>query len=137
MESHLQLSDAQFENQFADHTIDPAIFTHEAHLRLAWIHIRKYGIDTAIANICTQLKSFTKFLGVADKYNETVTVAAIRAVYHFTLQSKADTFETFIAEHPRLKTTFKQLLSQHYSIDIFTDPTAKSIFVLPDKLPFD
>jgi hypothetical protein len=137
MESHLQLSDSDFENQFADHTIDPAIFTHEAHLRLAWIHIHQYGLDTAITNICSQLKSFTQVLGVPDKYNETVTVAAIRAVYHFTLQSKAGTFEAFIEEHPRLKTNFKQMLAQHYTIDIFTDPKVKALFVQPDKLPFD
>jgi hypothetical protein len=135
--THLELSDSQFEQQFADHTIDPALFTHEAHLRLAWIHIQQYGVENAITNICAQLKSFTQFLGVIEKYNETVTIAAIRAVYHFTLQSTADTFETFIAEYPRLKTNFKQLLSQHYTIDIFTDSKARSLFVLPDKLPFD
>jgi hypothetical protein len=96
-----------FESQFANCTLDPSLFSHEAHLRLAWIHIRNKGIDTAIETICFQLLNFVTVLGARDKYNKTVTVAAIRVVYHFMLRSHANTFVEFIAENPRLKTTSK------------------------------
>lgn len=137
MKTHYDLTDQQFEEQFANCQLNPSIFSHEAHLRLAWIHVNKYGIDQAIENICNQLKAFTISLGAFDKYNETVTIAAIRAVYHFMLKSDTDTFQHFITENHRLKTNFKDLLSQHYDIDIFNSELAKSSFLEPELLPFD
>ena len=137
MTSHSELTDLQFEQQFADLELDPAIFSHEAHLRLAWIHIEKYGIDKAITNICSQLKSFVQFLGVPEKYNKTLTIAAIRAVYHFKLKSNSNNFNDFITENPRLINNFKEIISQHYKRDIFNSALAKRTFVKPDLLPFD
>jgi hypothetical protein len=84
MEPHYHLDDAAFETAFANASLDPSLFSHEAHLRLAWIHIHQYGIEQAIENICSQLMAFTKAVGAADKYNHTLTIAAVRAVYHFT-----------------------------------------------------
>lgn len=137
MEKHFTLDDLTFEQQFADCTLDPTLFSHEAHLRLAWIHIRKYGIDQAIENICPQIKNYAASLGAHDKYNETVTIAAIRAVYHFMLRSQTANFQDFITENPRLKTSFKQLLYSHYRTDIFTSERAKKEYLEPELLPFD
>ena len=43
IEKHYQLSDEEFEQQFQNCLLSPVLFTHEAHLRLAFIHILKYG----------------------------------------------------------------------------------------------
>ena len=137
MKNHLQLSDAAFERSFKDGTLHLSLFSHEAHLRLAWIHIKKYGIEHAIENICDQLKSFVENIGAKDKYNTTVTIAAIRAVYHFSLKSESNNFVDFIEEFPRLKDNFKTLLGQHYSVDIFSSERAKKSYLEPDLLPFD
>lgn len=67
MERHFKLSDSEFEKQFIDCKLDSSDFSHEAHLRLAWINISKYGIEKAIANIQTQLKRFVKSVGAQDK----------------------------------------------------------------------
>jgi len=137
MSSHFQLTDSQFEQDFQNASLDPKLFDHEAHLRLAWIHINAYGIDTAIDTIARQLKNYTKSLGAEDKYNETVTIAAIRAVYHFMLKSESDNFMDFIMEFPRLKLNFKELLSQHYGFDVFSNEEARITFIAPDLLPFE
>lgn len=137
MEAHRHLSDEEFESQFAQCILPAELFSHEAHIRLAWIHISRYGVDQAIDNICTQLQAFTISLGAADKYNHTVTVAAIRAVYHFMLKSDCSHFRDFITEAPRLKTEFRQLMEAHYSTNIFTSATARKEFLQPDLLPFD
>ncbi|MEM7086770.1 MAG: hypothetical protein AAF489_11340 [Bacteroidota bacterium] len=137
MKTHYDLSDAQFEQAFQEATLAPQLFSHEAHLRLAWIHIKNYGIDDAITNITAQIKNYTHVLKAEDKYNETVTVAAIRAVYHFMLKKEFEHFEDFIAAFPRLRTNFKDLLATHYGFDIFTEAQAKSSFIQPDLLPFD
>ncbi len=137
MEAHVQLSDSEFEWQFENKTFNPEWFSHEAHLRLAWIHIRNYGVDQAIENICTQLVAYVDHLGVRDKYNKTLTIAAIRAVYHFKLRSQSHTFQHFIAEFPRLKYNFKELIFAHYGVDIFQLEAAKHEYLEPDLLPFD
>jgi hypothetical protein len=136
-DTHFDLSDLDFETQFADGLLNPAWFSHEAHLRLAWIHIDKYGVENAIENICRQLVSFVTAFGASDKYNKTLTVAAIRAVYHFKLKSKSDNFQGFIIEFPRLRYNFRQLIECHYATDIFKSQRAKQEYLEPELLPFD
>ena len=43
--------------EFENSTLEASVFTHEAHLRLAWIHISKYDEYNAIQNITNQLKN--------------------------------------------------------------------------------
>lgn len=137
MKTHFELDDHAFERQLEDCTLPAEVFTHEAHLRLAWIHINTYGIEKAIENIRLQLVSYVDALGARDKYNETLTVAAIRVVYHFMLQSKSKNFQDFITEFPRLKYNFKELIHSHYGVDIFSSTRAKQKYLEPDLLPFD
>jgi len=137
MENHFQWSDFEFKNQFENCELNPSLFSHEAHLRLAWIHINTYGIDVALSNIPSQIKNFVKRVGAEDKYNETLTLAAIKAVYHFMLKSESNTFKNFIKEFPRLKNSFRNLIDTHYGFDIFNSELAKSQFLEPDLLPFD
>lgn len=136
MEAHRHLSDAEFEQRFANCQLDPALFSHEAHLRLAWIHIQQYGRPQAEFNIQKQLQSFVASVGATDKYHATLTVAAVRIVGHFIQKSSADSFSQFIEEHPSLKTAFKALVEQHYSFDIFSSELAKASFVEPDLAAF-
>lgn len=137
MEKHFELSDAEFEKTFNKGKLDPEIFSHEAHLRLAWIHIKKYGPEKAEIHIQDQLQKFVKSVRAEGKYNATLTVASIKAVYHFMSKSHSTSFEGFINEFPRLKSDFKALLSNHYGFDIYNSEKAKAKFLEPDLLPFD
>ena len=116
--SHTELSDHEFENQFSLSILDPELFTHEAHLRLAWIHLRKYGLTEA-------------------KYNHTVTIAAIKIVNHFMNQSDAITFTQFTKDYPRLSTHFKELILSYYHTNVFESEEAKIRFIEPELMPFD
>jgi hypothetical protein len=136
MDSHFELSDDLFEEQFQNCQLNSALFNHEAHLRLAWIHVTKYGVEKAIENITSQLFLFVISLGAINKYNKTLTVAAIKAVNHFINKSDADNFPDFIQQFPRLKFNFKELMRFHYKIDIFNSETAKQNYLEPDLLPF-
>lgn len=136
METHRTLNDVEFQEQFEDTSLNPELFTHEAHLRLAWIHIKKYGEKKAIKNLTAQIFAFADNHGAPNKFNMTVTVAAIKAVHHFYKKSASNTFQEFIVEFPRLKTHFKALMASHYSFDIYQSPASKSQFLAPDLLPF-
>lgn len=137
MKDHFKLSDTQFEQAFRLCQLDPTLFTHEAHLRLAYIHIRNYGLDQAEKNIQEQLQKFVAFVGAKDKYNTTLTLAAVKAVFHFMGRSSKDNFRDFMAEFPRLKYNFKALMDAHYGFDIYRSQRAKTEFLEPDLLPFD
>lgn len=137
MELHYQLSDNEFELSFSQKELHPNWFSHEAHLRLAWIHIRKYGIKNAIVNLCEQIEGYAISLGANDKFNKTLTVAAIRAVHHFMKRSKTVDFQMFINEEPRLKYQFSKLIDAHYSFDILRNEKAKREYLAPDLIPFD
>lgn len=137
MEEHFNLSDSEFEKEFSSCRFNPSYFTHEAHLRLAWININKYGLKIAEENIQDQLRKFVTSVGCSDKYNLTLTLAAIRAVYHFMFKSNSDNFKDFITEFPQLKYSFKELMDCHYGFDIYNSHKAKTEFLEPDLLPFD
>jgi len=136
MKSHLDLSDTTFEHLFATATLTPSLFNHEAHLRLAWIHVNKYGVEQAVENICSQIQVFDATFGDGTKYNATVTAAAVRAVNHFLQKTTTTSFPDFIQENPRLIHNLRDLLASHYSIDVFTDSEAKKAVLEPDLAAF-
>jgi len=137
MEAHYRFTDEAFEKQFKFGLLHPSYFTHEAHLRLAWIHLHKYGLENALKNVTSQIEAFTILHDARTKYNTTVTVAAVRAVHHFMRESESKTFKDFIEEFPRLKFDFKELLGYHYAFNIFASEEAKDSYLEPDLLPFD
>jgi len=136
MEKHFELNDAEFERQFINCQLDPALFSHEAHLRLAWININKYGLEQAEEKIQTQLQNFVAAVGAKDKYHKPLTIAAIKAVYHFMFKSNTNNFQDFITAFPKLKNNFKDLIGQHYSFNLFDSSEAKNHYLEPDLLPF-
>ena len=137
MQDHYSLSDDEFAEQFRTATLNPAYFTHEAHLRLAFILIKHHGIEGAMDQLCRQIAHFDQTFGDGTKFHKTVTIAAAKAVHHFMGRSSAKSFPELIAEFPRLNTNFKDLLACHYGFDIFSNPEAKRTFVEPDLLPFE
>lgn len=137
MNSHLQLNDKDLEMHFSECTLDPGLFVHEAHLRLAWIHVIKYGSEKAAKNLCEQIARFDQTFGNGTKFNTTVTIASVKVIEHFVQKSVSGSFTDFMNEFPRLKTNFKDLLAFHYGINIFTDEKAKNIYLEPDLMPFE
>jgi hypothetical protein len=136
MTSHTELTDEIFLHQFANCSLDPKCFDHEAHLRLAWLYITKDGCDIALIKVTQGLMAYTQSLGAADKYNHTLTVAAVKAVNHFIFKSKSHTFSAFIIEFPRLKSNFMALMETHYNRTTLFANEAKSVYVEPDLMPF-
>ena len=136
MATHYQLTDTAFESAFREGTLSPDLFNHEAHLRLAWIHVRAYGLEQAEKNICTQLRAFTERVGAAAKYNHTLTIAAVKTVHHFMQKSRSYRFRDFMEEFPRLRTHFRDLIFAHYNFDIFQMEQARQQWMEPDLLSY-
>lgn len=137
MENHFALTNDEFEQQFMQCQLDAQDFTHLAHLRLAYLRIQRDGIEVAKRFIPIHLKVYCESVGAADKFNLTLTIAAIKAVHQFMKKSKADGFSNFIAEFPELRNNFKGLLACHYGFDILNSEKARTTFMDPDLIPFD
>jgi len=135
-EKHLLFSDPQFEEKFATSSLPPSLFTHEAHLRLAFIHIKKYGVTKAISNMCQQIENFEKAYGENSKFNKTVTVASVKVLHYFISKSKARTYRSLIRQYPKLKYNFLSLIREHYKLNIFKSKIAKRKYIEPDLMPF-
>lgn len=131
------MDDAEFIQAFETGRLNPQLFDHEAHIKLAWMYLNLYGEELAIAKTCEGIRNFDRLHGDGTKYHTTLTIAAVKAVYHFQRKSKSNSFEEFINEFPRLKTSFKSLLNLHYGSDILNNKKAKTEFVEPDLLSFD
>jgi hypothetical protein len=135
-ELHRKLSDEEFEQAFANKSLRPGWFTHEAHLRLAFIHINKYGLEGAINHMRRQIKAFAENLGIYDKYHETVTIAAVYLVNELMQGANKADFDQFMRSAGEPLKDFKKLLAQHYSYDVFKDTQARKSFATPDLMPF-
>ncbi|MCX2718603.1 hypothetical protein [Lentiprolixibacter aurantiacus] len=136
MEEHNKLSDEEFKRQFANCTLPSEVFSHEAHLRLAWLYLSEYNVEKTEVIIQDQLKKYVACFGAEDKYHVTLTVAAIRIVNHFISRSASDNFTDFIVEFPQLKTGFRELIASHYGFDIYASEKARLNYIEPDLLPF-
>ncbi len=136
MEKHWKISDEEFEVKFEKLEFRPLWFSHEAHLRLAWIYVKKYGHEIAFEKYSSQLQDFANKYNADGKYNATVTFASIQIMKNFIDKSDAYDFQDFINEFPELKTNFKKILGKHYSGDIFSSLDAKQHIRHPDLEPF-
>ncbi|MEO9572346.1 MAG: hypothetical protein ABJH82_00200 [Polaribacter sp.] len=136
MERHWKISDEEFEEQFTSNKFRPLWFTHEAHLRLAWIYVTKYGKQIAFEKYSKQLQDFANKYNVDGKYNTTVTFASIQIMNAYIQKSDAYDFQDFINEFSELKTNFKEIISNYYSTDVFTSIEAKQNILQPDLKSF-
>ena len=135
IKSHGQLTDDELEEQFESFRLKPGMFSHEAHLRLVYIHLKKYGIAKAEINMCQQIRGYAQSLNVFDKFNKTVTIASTRIMNRYMEESQSNSFDEFLEEFPSLLSDFKGILKRHYSFNVFGDKEAKKEFQEPDLLP--
>lgn len=133
---HYVLSDESLETAFEKTNLPPAWFTHEAHLRLAWWHIRKYGVEKAEENLQNQIHQFAKSLNEEEKYHRTLTHAALQTVHYCMQQQEAGDFESFLKLHPSLMDRFQQMISSHYSPEVLNTLQARLEVIPPDLLPY-
>lgn len=136
-EKHHLLTNDEFEEKFSNCDLPAVIFTHEAHLRLSYIYINKYGLDIAIDKLSTQIADCDNKYGDGTKYNKTLTIASAKIMYHFIEKAQATDFNNLLIEFPRLKSDFVGLIQNHYELDIFNSEKAKKNYLEPDLVSFN
>ena len=110
MEQHRDYSDQEFVRLFSLCELPPGTFTHEAHLRLAWLQLKKFDQQEAEENVIALLKQYVTHVGAEQKFNLQLTIASVRIVGDFMTRSQTSTFQEFLVEFPELKNKFKGLV---------------------------
>ncbi|CAH1794339.1 unnamed protein product [Owenia fusiformis] len=131
--SFRSVGDEAFMNAFEERTLPFEDWTHEAHLRMAWNYIMKYGeqAEPYIKNGIQRYNEQNKHL-ISTGYHETVTKFYIHMVtYAINISSNPDiTFEEFLTEHPYL--TDRNLLFEYYTKECISSKHAANEFMEPD-----
>lgn len=130
----MQFSDAELLSAFEDGTISPEEWNHRAHLRGAYLLVRQFGLDGAVARMRDGLKRLNAAHGSPNTlmrgYHETITVAFLRLIHQRLPGTESMSSAAFCDAHPELLD--KQFLSQFYSPDRLWSWEAKQTYLEPD-----
>ena len=124
------MNDSEFLRQFEAGQISE--FSHQYHLRMAWIYLRAYGFELGSEKIRAGLRHLSEAHGVPGKYHETISLFWVHLVQHaITLTPEIDNFEAFIAQHDHLLDG--GLLKRHYSAALLK--VSRAAWQAPDLAP--
>jgi len=108
-------------------------FHHRDHLRLAWVQIRRLGLDEASEVVTTGIRRFAAHHGSADRYNDTMTRFWLRVVGLGIIRHPELGFEDLLAAEPHLLD--KGLPFRHWSRERMNHDDAKLRWIEPDLRP--
>lgn len=130
--NHHELSDDDFLQQLEAETLDPALFNHEAHIRMPWLYLTRKKLQAALISISAAIQQLDDKYADGQKYHHTITVCFSLIIAAKITQNKFRNWELFISEHRDL-TNPKTLLSEYYHEATLCSYQARKSFAPPDK----
>jgi hypothetical protein len=128
------MTDHEFLRQFEDTTLPDDAFPHRAHIRMAWLYVRREGAEGAVAPITEGIRRFATAKGAPGMYHHTMTLVWLRLVAA-ALRKTPDvsSFDVFWAAHPHLGD--KRQPQRFYSEGTLWSPAARAGWIEPDLAP--
>lgn len=123
-------SDQQFLAAFEAGQISNQNFHHRDHLRLAWIQIRRLGVERASDTVAGAIRQFAAHHGHADRYHETMTRFWLCVVGLGINRHPALAFDDLLAAEPHLLD--KNLPFRHWTRERMGSDEARRQWVEPD-----
>lgn len=106
-------------------------FDHRNHIAAAYEALRRYPFLEACARVREAIITLATAAGAPRKYSETITLAAMALVAEH-MDGEPD-FEAFAQAHPHLFE--RDFLDGYYSPARLASRRARSVFLMPDRLP--
>ncbi len=128
------MTDADFLRSFEECTLPGSAFHHRDHVRLGWIHLRRYPALEALARFADGLKRFATANGRPGLYHETITWAYLLLIHERIARTEAATWEELAARNPDLLTWNPSVLNRYYEKETLESELARRVFVLPDRV---
>jgi hypothetical protein len=143
------MTDSEFLTAFEECTLAREDWTHEAHVRMAWLYLTKLGAEIVLdrvrggikklnATFARQRSPLCRAANPKDArgltgYHETITAAFV-AVIASRITAGED-FAAFRDHNPDLFDRKFPTLLKHYRPERLYSPTAKKEFIEPDLIP--
>lgn len=122
------MDDNQFEREVRSGQFPLAQFNHRAHLRLAFILLRRARFLEACIAMRETLQTLALRAGKPGLYHETMTIAFMSIVAERIADGDAATFDELLARNPDLSD--RALLQRYYPPEILASARARQQFVL-------
>lgn len=127
------MTDDDFLTAFETCTIPRADWTHEAHVRMAWLYLSRLPFPVALQNARTGIARYNRSLGNTTGYHDTVTAAAVHVIA--ARMAAGEPYPAFLARNRDLIDNLTGVLREHYSAARLKSPEATAEFVAPDLRP--
>jgi hypothetical protein len=115
---------------FCEGRIDNAEFHHAQHVQVGFEMLKRHGFVEAATAFARGLRTIAGQAGRAQLYNETVTVAFLSMIAE--AMQRCATFEELQRQAPELMR--KDIIKTWYSPQRLSDPAARTVFLLPDRI---
>jgi hypothetical protein len=126
-------ADEAFVAAFHSHQLSNQGFHHRDHLRLAWVQIRRLGLEQASEAVTSGIRNFAAQHGSAERYNDTMTRFWLRLVGVGIRRHPDLSFDELLAAEPHLLD--KNLPFRHWSSERMNRDDAKQHWIEPDLRP--
>jgi hypothetical protein len=114
--------------------IAPAAFNHAAHIRAGFLYLQRHDFAAALGRMRSAIRRFAASIGKDGLYHETITCAFMTLINErLAVEPAGIAWDDFAARHKDLFDG--TALSQHYSRERLAHPLARSVFLLPDRVP--
>ena len=116
-------------------TLSTDAFHHADHVRMAWVYVREYGLESATRQFVDDLERFAVAKGVPGLYHATITHAYLRLLAERAAATPTIVWAEFAAAHPDLLRWKPGVLDVYYSPERLWCEAARTRFLLPDRAP--
>lgn len=120
---------------FVAGTLPSDAFHHADHVRMAWVYVREFGLESASRQFVDDLKRFAVAKGVPGLYHATITQAYLSILAERVAATPTATWTEFAAAHPDLLRWKPGVLDGYYSPERLWCEAARLWFLLPDRAP--
>jgi hypothetical protein len=133
------MDDEELWQAFTTQTLTHSAWNHEAHVRVAFLHVRDVGFDLDEAHLrlragIIRLNYFHGLVETSKRgYFETLTRAWLWLVADAARRCHATTSEELLGQCPELLDG--TIVARHYSSELLASAHARAVFVDPDGEP--
>lgn len=130
------MTDVEFLKAFESCCLPEDQWTHESHVRMAWLYLQRMPLPLATRVVRDGIKRFNASLKKSLSYHETITQAFLHLISDRIQNGHGEqSFERFCVQNPDLLDRKMTVLLMHYQKETLFSQMARETFVSPDLSP--
>jgi hypothetical protein len=130
------MTDDEFLAAFEECRLPKHLWTHQAHVRMAWLYLREKPLEEVIPTVRRGIQRYNASLGNREGYHETITVAYLVLIDSRLARGAGEgSFADFREVNADLLDRTLSTILVHYSREVLFSIEARQAFVEPDLVP--